>query len=111
MQIEFPAALRSLTPLRIGVPPIPLARQDVRAASAPHLALRQFGLTLWARGQTDTAIGILKAAIALAPEETALWNDLAGLLYSLGRSEEARAAAGLARKGSGAATGVAADDD
>jgi predicted TPR repeat methyltransferase/Flp pilus assembly protein TadD len=92
MHIELPA-----------VPDVDSALAGWRAANPPldrmcaqypasYQALRQFGLTLWAKGQIKAAIGVLKAALALAPEETVLWNDLAGALYSLGRPEEARAA-------------------
>ncbi|HKH81746.1 MAG TPA: methyltransferase domain-containing protein [Methylovirgula sp.] len=92
MQIELPAASE-----------IDAALAGWRAANsslnrmfdqhpAPHEALRRFGLTLWAKGHIETAIGVLKAAIALAPEETALWNDLAGAFYASARLEEARAA-------------------
>jgi tetratricopeptide (TPR) repeat protein len=92
MHIELPAA-----------PDVDNALASCRAAnpspdrmferySDSHQALRQFGLTLWARGQIETAIGVLKAAIALAPEEIAVWNDLAGALYTSGRTEEPRAA-------------------
>lgn len=92
MHIELPAAPdvdNALASCRAANPSLD---RIVERYSDSHQALRQFGLTLWARGQIETAVGVLKAAIALAPEEIALWNDLAGALYTSGRTEEARAA-------------------
>lgn len=92
MQIELPAASDVDSALAGWRAVNPSLDRMFAQCPASHQALRQFGLTLWAKGQIETAIGILKAALALAPEETVLWNDLAGALYSLGRPEEARAA-------------------
>jgi predicted TPR repeat methyltransferase len=58
----------------------------------PHDALRQLGLSLLIQEKIDPAVGFLKAALALAPQETILWNDLAGAFSRAGRQEEARAA-------------------
>ncbi len=58
----------------------------------PREALHRFGLALSAQGQTEPALGILKAALALAPEEADLWNDLASAFYRAGQYAEAGAA-------------------
>ena len=90
----------STAPLPVGVPLILLSIGCLRSVPRHIEALRQFGLTLWAKGQIETAIGILKAALALAPEETVLWNDLAGALFPLraaGRSARRTAAFRLKR--------------
>lgn len=58
----------------------------------PPDALRHLALTLLSQGKIDPAIGFLKAALALAPGQMALWNDLAAAFYRAGRNEEARAA-------------------
>ncbi|QAY96065.1 SAM-dependent methyltransferase [Methylovirgula ligni] len=58
----------------------------------PQEALHRFGLALSAQGQTEPALGILKAALALAPEEADLWNDLASAFYRAGQYAEAGAA-------------------
>lgn len=59
-------------------------------------ALRRFGLALWEGGQLKAAIHILLAAAALAPEEAAIWRDLANLLCADGRHDEAQAAIEMA---------------
>lgn len=92
MQIELPraseisqafASWRAVNPM--------LARMCVQHP-LPHNALRHFGLTVLAQGQSDLAINVLKAALALARDDVVLWNDLAGALYRAGRREEAQAA-------------------
>jgi predicted TPR repeat methyltransferase len=54
-------------------------------------ALRFIGLKLWEEGQAAAAAQVLMAAVATAPEQAALWNDLAGALYGAGRHAEAAA--------------------
>ena len=92
MQIELPAAPDVDNALAGWRAANPSLNKMFEQYPTSYQALRQFGLTLWAKGQIEPAVGVLKAAIALAPAETALWNDLAGALYCLGRPEEARAA-------------------
>ena len=68
-----------------------LDRLCVRYAQ-PQDALRHLGLTLLTQGQVDPALGFLKAALALAPQDTVLWNELAGAFYRTGQQAEACAA-------------------
>jgi predicted TPR repeat methyltransferase/Flp pilus assembly protein TadD len=58
---------------------------------APAKALRHFGLTLWNGGQAEFAARVFTAAVVLAPEEAALWGDLAGALQAGARPTQARA--------------------
>ncbi|HLH12636.1 MAG TPA: tetratricopeptide repeat protein [Methylovirgula sp.] len=95
MQIELPAA-QSVDHALAGWRALSPSLDDMLVRHPPHQALRQFGLTLWAKGEAEAAIGIFKSAIALAPHEAALWSDLAGALYTLGRTGEARTAQHLA---------------
>ncbi len=92
MQIELPAASEIGAALVGWRAANPSLDRLFHRYPAPDEALRRFALALWTQGKIDTAIGVLKAAIALAPEETALWNDLAGAFYASTRIEEARAA-------------------
>ncbi|MGP8231824.1 MAG: methyltransferase domain-containing protein [Methylovirgula sp.] len=92
MQIELPRAMevsQAFMGWRLTNPI--LARLSVEYPQ-PHEALRRFGLALSAQGQSEPALGILKAALALAPDEADLWNDLAGASYRAGRYAEAGAA-------------------
>ncbi len=63
-----------------------LARYD-----QPASALRHYGLTLWEDGNLAAAAQALTAAVALAPREARAWGDLAGVLGSVGRHDEAKA--------------------
>jgi predicted TPR repeat methyltransferase/Flp pilus assembly protein TadD len=56
----------------------------------PEKALRHFGLALWQAGQADAAMHAFRAAIALAPEDAAIWSDLANLFFATGRLSEAQ---------------------
>jgi predicted TPR repeat methyltransferase len=73
--------------------------QALFAQAALPRALRFIGLKLWEEGQHAAAAQVLTAAVGAAPEEAALWNDLAGALYAAGRHTEAAAcmATSLAR--------------
>jgi predicted TPR repeat methyltransferase/Flp pilus assembly protein TadD len=59
-------------------------------------ALRHFGLSLWGAGEVAAAIHVLMAAATLAPNDVALWSDLANAFYSAGRPEDAQAAIEIA---------------
>jgi predicted TPR repeat methyltransferase/Flp pilus assembly protein TadD len=92
MQIELPQAAEigaALSGWRAANPVVD--RMCIRYPE-PHDALRHLGLSLLLQEKIDPAVGFLKAALALAPQEAALWNDLAGTFYRAGRQEEARAA-------------------
>ena len=92
MQIELPEASAisaALTTWRAANSL--LDRLCVRYAQ-PQDALRHLGLTLLTQGQVDPALGFLKAALALAPQDTVLWNELAGAFYRTGQQAEACAA-------------------
>ena len=58
--------------------------------AAPADALRRFGLTHWSMGNPLTASVILATAAALAPDDAALWLDLASTLHASGQLAEAR---------------------
>ena len=92
MQIQLPQAAEigaALSGWRAANPVVD--RMCIRYPE-PHEALRHLGLSLLVQEKIDPAVGFLKAALALAPQEAALWNDLAGAFYRAGRQEEARAA-------------------
>jgi predicted TPR repeat methyltransferase len=55
-------------------------------------ALRQFGAALWQSGQADAAVHVLRAAVAMAPNDAAKWSDLANLYFATGHSEQAKIA-------------------
>jgi predicted TPR repeat methyltransferase len=52
-------------------------------------ALRHFGLLLWEQGLTQDAANVLIGAVALTPQDAALWSDLSGALHSAGRLADA----------------------
>lgn len=54
-------------------------------------ALRRFGLTLIEAGQAAAAVHVLTAAAALAPNDAAIWRDLANAFSAAGRLEDAQA--------------------
>lgn len=89
MQIELPepSAIGAALVTWRAANPI-LDRLCIRYAQ-PQDALRHLGLSLLTQGQTDPALGLLKAALALAPRDTVLWNELAGAFYRAGRQAEA----------------------
>jgi predicted TPR repeat methyltransferase len=58
----------------------------------PAKALRFFGLKLWEEGRSDLASKALAAAVALSPNDSAAWSDLAGAYYAAGLRDEAGAA-------------------
>jgi predicted TPR repeat methyltransferase len=92
MQIQLPQAAEigaALSSWRAANPVVD--RMCIRYPE-PHDALRHLGLSLLLQDKIDPAVGFLKAALALAPQEAALWNDLAGAFYRAGQQEEARAA-------------------
>lgn len=55
-------------------------------------ALRRFGIGLWKTGQAQAAIHVFMAAATLAPEDAAIWRDLANAFSASGRPEEAQVA-------------------
>lgn len=92
MQIELPQAAEidaALLGWRAANPVVD--RMCIRYPEPQH-ALRHLALSLLTQGKIEPGVGFLKAALALAPQETILWNDLAGAFYRAGRQEEARAA-------------------
>jgi predicted TPR repeat methyltransferase len=52
-------------------------------------ALRHFGLLLWEQGAADDAANVLTGAVALTPQDAALWSDLSGALHAGGRLADA----------------------
>lgn len=58
----------------------------------PDKALRRFGLSLWESGHASAAVHVLIAAAALAPDDAAIWSDLANAFHVTGRIEDAQAA-------------------
>src|SRR5271154_6060347 len=55
-------------------------------------ALRHFGLSLWGAGEVAAAIHVLMAAASLAPDDVAIWSDLANAFYAAGRPDDAQVA-------------------
>lgn len=54
-------------------------------------ALRHFGLILWEDEQLLAASQILSGAVALAPDDARVWNDLSSVFDALGQRGEATA--------------------
>jgi predicted TPR repeat methyltransferase len=52
-------------------------------------ALRHFGLLLWEQGLTQDAANVLTGAVALTPQDAALWSDLSGALHAGDRLADA----------------------
>jgi predicted TPR repeat methyltransferase len=52
-------------------------------------ALRHFGLLLWEQGAPADAANVLTGAVALTPQDAALWSDLSGALHAEGRLADA----------------------
>ncbi|MDR3462429.1 MAG: methyltransferase domain-containing protein [Beijerinckiaceae bacterium] len=52
-------------------------------------ALRHFGLLLWEKGLTQDAANVLIGAVALTPQDAALWSDLSGALHAGDRLADA----------------------
>jgi predicted TPR repeat methyltransferase len=92
MQIELPRASDISQAFAGWRAANPVLARMCQQHPLPHEALRHFGLTVLAQGQSDLAINVMKAALALARDDVILWNDLAGALYRAGRREEAQAA-------------------
>ena len=59
-------------------------------ASLSASGLRRLALTLWGEGKPESAARFLHAACELAPDDAAIWGDLAGALNAASQAEEAR---------------------
>jgi predicted TPR repeat methyltransferase len=92
MQINLPSAADVEEALAGWRASNPSFAQLLGHVDEPQKALRRFALSLWADGQLESAICVLSAATALAPQDWALWSDLAGVYYAATRHQEAHAA-------------------
>jgi predicted TPR repeat methyltransferase len=57
----------------------------------PAKALRHLGLSAWGRGDVSLAASVLRAAVALAPDDAPLWADLSGVYFACAQPAQARA--------------------
>ncbi|SEE55714.1 Predicted methyltransferase, contains TPR repeat [Rhizobiales bacterium GAS188] len=60
------------------------------SANLSASALRRLALNLWGEGKPDSAARFLHAACELAPQDAAIWGDLAGALNAASKPREAR---------------------
>ena len=101
MTIQLPSKLDVERALAVWTAADPRLQQllDRYGNAAP--ALRHFGLVLWEGGDPQNAAQALVGAVALNPDDTRCWNDLAGAFEASGHGRQAAACLGesLARDG------------